>query len=357
MSIEAILLVGGEGTRLRPLTLSTPKPMLPVAGVPLVVHQLARARAAGVDRVVLATSYRAEVFESLGDGASLGIAIEHVTEVEPLGTGGGIRNAARHLESAPQDPVLVFNGDVLSGHDLLAQLRRHRETGAAVTLHLTEVADPRAYGAVPIDATGRVTAFLEKAPDPVTNLINAGCYVFRREVIDAIPEGRNVSVERETFPGLLAAGALIAGFVDPAYWLDLGTPAAFVQGSRDLVLGRLRSPALATEPADALVAEDALVHPEAVVDGGSCIGPRARVAAGARVAGSVLFEGAVVAESAVVRESLLGPEAVVGARSEVSGSVLGRGARLGADNELVTGARLWPGAVISDRALRFSPGR
>lgn len=350
------MLVGGEGTRLRPLTLSTPKPMLPVAGVPLVVHQLARARAAGVARVVLATSYRAEVFATIGDGRSLDLAVEHVSEAVPLGTAGGIRNAARALRSGPDEPVLVFNGDVLSGHDIRAQLQRHAETGAAVTLHLTEVSDARAYGCVPVDAAGRVTAFLEKAPDPVTNLINAGCYIFRREVIDWIPTGRSVSVERETFPELLARGEVLSGFVDTSYWLDLGTPAAFVQGSRDLVLGRLRSPALETTPGPFLVAADAFVDVDAKLEGGSFVGTAARVGAGARVVGSVLFDGAVVGEGATVRESILGPGAVVGARSELTGAVLGERAQLGTDNELVAGARLWPGAVIGDRALRFSTG-
>jgi mannose-1-phosphate guanylyltransferase len=250
--VDAILLVGGQGTRLRPLTIATAKPMLPTAGVPFTAHQLARARDAGIDHVVLATSYRAETFEAyFGDGSGFGLELEYVTEVEPLGTGGGIRNVADRLRS---DDVVIFNGDVLDGHDIAAQLAAHQAAGAAVTLYLTRVEDPRAFGCVPIDGDGRVLEFREKDPQPVTDLINAGCYVFRRDVLlEAIPVGEVVSVERQTFPRLLAEGLPLQGFVDESYWLDLGTPAAFVRGSCDLVLGRVVSSALPGPVGESLV--------------------------------------------------------------------------------------------------------
>src|SRR4051812_12073764 len=218
--------------------------MLPAAGAPFLAHQLARLRAAGVDHVVLATSYRPEVFaEHFGDGASLGLHIDYVTETEALGTGGGIRKASVALDSGPDDPVVVLNGDVLSGHDIAAQVAAHRDAQAAVTLHLVRVPDARAYGCVPTDEHGRVLAFLEKMPEPVTDQINAGCYVFRRDVIDTIPPGEVVSVERSTFPALLAGGSTVLGVVDDAYWIDVGTPAAYVQASSDVVLGVVASPA------------------------------------------------------------------------------------------------------------------
>lgn len=264
---EAILLVGGKGTRLRPLTVHTPKPMVPAAGVPFLTHQLARARAAGVEHIVLATSYLAEVFEPyFGDGSALGLHLEYVTEEEPLGTGGAIRNVASRLHSAPDDPVLIFNGDILTGLDIAALVGTHRTSGADVSLHLTRVEDPRAFGLVPTDDTGRVTAFLEKPQTPeeiVTDQINAGAYVFNRSVIDTIPAGRPVSVERETFPGLLADGAHLQGMVDSTYWLDLGTPQAFVRGSADLVLGRAPSPAVPGRCGDRLVLETAEVAADA----------------------------------------------------------------------------------------------
>ncbi len=186
--LEAILLVGGQGTRLRPLTIGMPKPLLPTAGVPFLAHQLAKAAASGVRRVVLATAFRSEMFaEAFGDGAAYGLEIVYVYEEEPLGTGGGIRNAAASLRSGPDDPVVVLNGDVLSGHDIGAQIDMHRKADAAVTLHLVEVPDPARFGCVPTDFDGRVTAFLEKTPHPVTSQVNAGCYVFTRRYIDAMP--------------------------------------------------------------------------------------------------------------------------------------------------------------------------
>ncbi|MGW4034125.1 sugar phosphate nucleotidyltransferase [Streptomyces sp. NPDC004838] len=355
---EAILLVGGKGTRLRPLTVNTPKPMIPAAGIPFLTHQLARARAAGVERIVLATSYLAEVFEPyFGDGSSLGLHLEYVTEKEPLGTGGAIRNVADRLTSGPDDPVLVFNGDILTGLDIRALVSTHESSGADVSLHLTRVEDPRAFGLVPTDPDGRVTAFLEKPQTPeeiVTDQINAGAYVFRRSVIDTIPVGRPVSVERETFPDLLSSGAHLQGMVDSTYWLDLGTPHAFVRGSADLVLGRAPSPAVPGARGECLVLESATVAPDAKLTGGTVVCEGAVVAPGAIVDGSVVLAGAVVEEGAMVSSSLVGVGARVGSRTVLSGTVVGDGATVGADNELRAGARVWCDAVLPAGAVRFS---
>jgi mannose-1-phosphate guanylyltransferase len=352
--VEAVLLVGGLGTRLRPLTLRCPKPMLPVAGVPFVAHQLARASAAGVTRVVLATAYRPQVFAQLGDRSTWGVELVLVTEDEPLGTGGAIANAGTALTSGADEPVVILNGDVLSGHDLAAQLAMHESSGADVTLHLVEVADARAFGSVPTDPSGRVTAFLEKSPNPPTNQINAGCYVFRRSVIDAIPVGRVVSVERETFPGLLAAGAVVQGYVETAYWLDLGNPAALVQGSADVVRGVLPSTALPGPVGEVLVLDGASVAEDAEVSGGSVVGAGASIGAGAVVESSVLQAGAVVKAGAVVRRSVVGVDAVVGERTRVEDAVVGDGAVVGADNELVGGARVWVDVTLPDKSIRVS---
>nr|WP_237542635.1 NDP-sugar synthase [Streptomyces sp. SID4919] len=354
-------MVGGKGTRLRPLTVNTPKPMVPAAGVPFLTHQLARARAAGIDHIVLATSYLAEVFEPyFGDGSALGLRLEYVTEREPLGTGGAIRNAASRLAAGPDDPVVVFNGDILTGLDIRALIAAHGTSGADVSLHLTKVADPRAYGLVPTDPTGRVTAFLEKPQTPeeiVTDQINAGAYVFRRSVVDTIPAGRPVSVERETFPGLLSSGAHLQGMVDSTYWLDLGTPAAFVRGSADLVLGRVPSPAVPGRCGDRLVLPTAQVASDAKLSGGTVIGHGARVGAGARITGSTVLSGAVIAPGTVITDSMIGARARIGARTTLRDTVVGDDARVGADNELRDGARVWCGAALPAGALRFSPDR
>jgi mannose-1-phosphate guanylyltransferase len=356
--LEAILLVGGQGTRLRPLTIRTPKPLLPTVGVPFLAHQLTRAAAAGVTRVILATAYRAPMFaECLGNGARFGLEIDYVQEDTPLGTGGAIRNAARALRSPAQAPVLVLNGDVLSGHDLGAQLELHLKADAAVTLHLVEVPDPARFGCVPADADGRVTAFLEKTPSPVTNRINAGCYVFRRDVIDRIPAGRVVSVERETFPRLISEDALVLSYVDNAYWLDVGTPDAFVRGCCDLVLGRLVSPALAGIPglpAESVVLDGAEVDPAARTAGGTVIGPGARIAAGAEVTASVLFDDVRIGAGARVTASVLGRGARIGGGAVLDGVVIGDGAAVAEGNELCAGLRLWPGVELAPTSVRFS---
>lgn len=356
--LEAVLLVGGRGTRLRPLTINTPKPMLPVAGVPFTEHQIARAREAGVGRIVLGTSYRAEVFaEYFGDGSAFGVELVYVTEEEPLGTGGAIRHVAPHLRSGPDDPVLIFNGDVLSGLDIAGLVESWRAAEAQVALYLTRVADPRAFGLVPTAADGTVTAFLEKPTteaEIVTDQINAGCYVFRRSEIDRIPPGRVVSVERETFPGLLAEGAKVIGVVDDAYWLDLGTPAAFVEGSRDIVSGRAPSPALPGDPGRALVLPTARVHQDAVIAGGSTIGAGAEIDAYATVDGSVIFDGATVGVGATITGSIVGAGAVIGAGTRVTDAVIGDGAAIGEQNELLAGVRVWPDVTIADCAVRFS---
>ena len=355
---EAVLLVGGQGTRLRPLTVNTPKPMLPVAGVPVTEHQIARAREAGVTRIVLGTSYRAEVFSDyFGDGSAFGVELVYAVESEPLGTGGAIRNAANLLRSGPDEPVLIFNGDVLTGVDLTGLLAAWRRASADVALYLTRVPDPRPYGLVPTDADGRVLAFLEKPQTPeeiVTDQINAGCYVFARRIIDLIPAGRPVSVERETFPMLLAENATVIGVVDDGYWLDLGTPMAFIKGSADLVRGVAPSPALPGPIGERLVLPGAQVASDAMVAGGSTVGAGARIESGAIVTGSVVFDGAVIGADSVVCDSIVGRGAVVGSACSLTGSVVGDDAVVGSGNEFTAGARVWPSVEIPATSIRFS---
>jgi len=353
--LEAIMLVGGRGTRLRPLTLSAPKPLLPTAGVPFLAHQLARAAESGVTHVVLATSYRAEMFtEAFGDGARFGLSIDYVYESEPLGTGGGIRNAASRLRGRPDDAVVVLNGDVLSAHDVPAQVDLHRKKEAAVTLHLVEVDDPSRYGCVPTDAAGRVTAFLEKTPNPVTNRINAGCYIFRRSVIDQIPAGQVVSVERETFPGLIRVGAVVMGYAESAYWLDVGTPEAFVRGSCDLVLGRMPSTAVPGPCGESLLLADVTLAAGARLSGGTVAGAGSAVGAGTVVRGSVIFDEATVGAGAVVTGSIVGRGATIADGVVLDGVVIGDGAFVGSGNELARGLRIWPGVRLEPTSVRFS---
>ncbi|BBZ05586.1 GDP-mannose pyrophosphorylase [Mycolicibacterium chitae] len=350
--VDAVVLVGGKGTRLRPLTLSMPKPMLPTAGLPFLTHLLSRIAATGIERVLLGTSYKAEVFEEeFGDGSKLGLQIEYVFESDPLGTGGGIANVAPRLR---HDTVVVFNGDVLSGADLGSLLEFHHGHSADLTLHLVRVADPRAFGSVPTDENGRVTAFLEKTQDPPTDQINAGCYVFDRKIIDRIPRGRPVSVEREVFPALLSDGVKVCGYVDATYWRDMGTPEDFVRGSSDLVRGIAPSPALPGDRGEALVHDGASVAPGAVLIGGTVVGRGAEIGPGSRLDGAVIFDGARVDAGSVIERSIIGFGAHVGPRALIRDGVIGDGANIGARCELLRGARVWPGVELPDCGIRYS---
>jgi mannose-1-phosphate guanylyltransferase len=348
--LEAILLVGGQGTRLRPLTISTPKPMLPVAGYSCTEHQIALAREAGIGRIILGTSYRAEVFElHFGHGEEFGLELIYAVEDEPLGTGGAIRHAAQHLTCGPDDPVIVFNGDVLTGLDIAGLVQKWRNAKADVAIYLTRVADPRPFGLVPTDASGRVLEFLEKPTTPeeiVTDQINAGCYVFKRSVIDSIPGDRPVSVERETFPELLAANKTVIGVVDDGYWLDLGTPLAFAKGSADLVQGIAPSPLLVGRTGSAIIEKSANVDPSAIVTGGSYVGHNASIGAGTVIDGSVIFNEVQIASGSRVTNSIVSTAAKIGSDCHIVDTVIAERALIGSNNKLVAGTLVFPNEII-----------
>lgn len=293
-----ILLVGGFGTRLKPLTNQTPKPMLPVGGLPVTEHQLLVAKKAGITTVILATSYLSEVFiPYFGDGSKWGMKLKYAVEKEPLGTGGAIRNAAELIDleaaKAADEDFVIFNGDVLSHHSISAQLEFHRKNKADVTLHLINVADARAFGCVPTDAQGRVTAFLEKMDNPITNAINAGCYVFSPSVISGIPLNKIVSVERETFPNLVTSGRPVFGYSEQSYWLDIGTPAALFKGSRDLVNGGFAA------------GEGTIFGAGSLATGGSSIGANCKIGSGVTIENSIIGDGVKIGDGAQIRDSFI----------------------------------------------------
>jgi len=290
-----ILLVGGFGTRLKPLTNQTPKPMLPVGGKPVTEHQLLAAKKAGINTVVLATSYLSEVFTPyFGDGSKWGMNLLYAVESEPLGTGGAIRNAAALVNFADsKDEFVIFNGDVLSGHDIAAQLKFHRANSADATLHLIEVADARAFGCVPTHPDGRVIDFLEKMENPVTNSINAGCYVFNSSVISEIPAGEVVSIERQTFPKLVKDARPVYGFHEQSYWLDIGTPAALFKGSRDIVgEGFLAGPG-------------STIGEGSAISGGSSIGAGSTIGANCVINNSIIGDGVEIGDHCSITDSFI----------------------------------------------------
>jgi NDP-sugar pyrophosphorylase family protein len=327
--MQAVILVGGEGTRLRPLTLTIPKQMLPVAEVPMIERVVAHLASHGVTDVVLSLGYRPDAFiAAYPDSRCGGATLTYVVEPEPLDTAGAIRFAA--TAARVQSTFLVFNGDVLTDLDITALLAFHRQRGGEATIALTPVEDPSAFGVVTAGPDGRVEAFIEKPPPGTapTNLINAGTYVLEPSVLERIPGDRRVNIERETFPALVEDGQLYA-MASAGYWLDVGTPERYLAANGDLLDGTRPGPPV---PGARERAGGAWVLGGAVIDGkvaGSLVGRDAQVAEGAIVEGAVIGRGATVGRGAIVRRSVLLPGARVGEGAEVTESVVGPDATVG----------------------------
>ncbi len=319
--MQAIVLVGGEGTRLRPLTLSVPKPALTLVDRPFLAYMVEWLAGHGVSEVVLACGFLPDVLrEALGDGEGEGVRIRYVVEPEARGTAGAIRFAAERLGEDLENRFLALNGDVLTDLDLTALLRAHSERGARATLGLYPVEDSSAYGLVSTGLEGEVLEFLEKTGEAAPGEINAGMYVLERSVLDLIPAGREVSIEREVFPRLVGDG--LHGLRLNGYWMDIGTPDRYLQASWDILERRVETQVEPTAPgllvdAGATVVEGATVGPRAV------LGPACRVEAKAEVRDSVLLEGCTVGEGARVRGSILSSGVEVAPGAELEGAVVG----------------------------------
>jgi NDP-sugar pyrophosphorylase family protein len=334
--MKAVVLVGGEGTRLRPLTETVPKPLLPLVDRPILDHVLDHLVAHGVREVIMSSPYLENTFHPFIEARDGDPEITWVTEREPLGTGGAIVSALDHLGD---EPFFALNGDILTDLDLTAMLASHRERGAVATIALHHVEDARAFGLVVTDPTGRVTEFREKPPDPIAGEINAGTYVLEPSALRAWPAGTYLWIEGEVFPTLIREGAAVYGFDAGAYWLDLGTPEQYLRAHVDLLEGRVRGISYEAP----WVARDASVDPAARVGRSVVIGQGARVGAGAEVDEAVLLARSVVEEDAHVVRSIVGPRGAVGRGATLIGSVLGEGARVPPGVKL-EGARLGPGA-------------
>ena len=325
--MKAVILAGGEGTRLRPLTYTTPKSLLPICNRPFLEHQLRLMRDHGITSAMLLTGYLAEVFEPFARRmAGEGLSLEIVREEKPLGTAGAVRNVLDRLEGT----TIVFNGDVLTDLDLTVLIESHRSHGAAVTLTLTQVADAGPYGLVPLEPDGRVQAFLEKPPPEVAmagGLINAGTYVLEPRVLDDVPAGEMWSFERQLFPSLVDRGENVFGFVSDGYWLDIGTPERYLQAHWDILEGRTRS-----EPLGELVHDGLLLGDGAKWDGltgPAVLGPRASASPDAKLERAVLLEDATVEGGAVVIDSVIGQGAVVATGERCDRRLVGAGERIG----------------------------
>ena len=322
--MKALILAGGEGTRLRPLTYTTPKSLLPICNRPFLEHQLRLMLDHGISEALLLTGYLAEAFDPfVGRMAEEGIRLEVVRESRPLGTAGAVRNVLDRLDGT----TIVFNGDVLTDLDLTTLVETHRSRGAAATLTLTPVADAGPYGLVPLDADGRVKDFLEKPPPEVAReggLINAGTYVLEPRVLTDVPAGEPWSFERQVFPGLVTADELVFGFVAEEYWLDIGTPERYLQAHWDVLAGRSKASPLGDRVGDVLLGEGA----EASGGGPAVLGPGAHAEAGATLTRAVLLERARVGAWATVADSVIGPDAVVAPGVRCVGALVGAGDRV-----------------------------
>jgi mannose-1-phosphate guanylyltransferase len=366
--VQAVILVGGEGTRLRPLTSTVPKPVVPLVDRPFIVYMLEWLRTHGVDDVILSCGFLStSVRNVLGDGSSLGLRLRFVEEPQPLGTGGALKFAEELLD----ERFVMLNGDVLTDIDLSAQLAQHERTGARGTLALVPVEDPTAYGLVRLDDERAVQEFVEKpSPDEVdTNLISAGAYVLERSVLELIPPERNVSIEREVWPRLIGEG--LYGFPADGYWLDIGTPERYLQGTFDIIEGNVKTAVGERLAGDFLdvadsVVLDGRVVPPAVIDGGCQIASGAHVGSlvvlghhvsvgeNTTIERSVVLTGSEIGPNCVLRDCIVAAGARIGAHTHITdGAVIGEGVTIGAENVIARGARIFPGVTLPDGAIKF----
>jgi mannose-1-phosphate guanylyltransferase len=366
--MQALILAGGEGTRLRPLTSTVPKPVVPLVDRPFISFMLDWLRRHDVDDIVMSCGHLATgVHNALGEGTAFGVRLRYVEEPEPMGTGGAVKFA----ESLLDERFLMLNGDVLTDIDLTEQIAQHERTGARATLALTPVEDPSAYGLVRTAPDGAVTAFVEKpSADQVdTNRISAGAYVLERSVLDMLEPGRPASIERDVFPRLVGDG--LFGYMAEGYWLDIGTPERYLTGSFDILEGTVETP-VRERLGDAFLSVhddvlcDGRIIPAALVERGCRIAEQARVGgrvviesdvtigAGTTIERAVILRGADIGANCTLRSCIVGPGARVGDNCIVEGlSVLGEGVTVGAGNVIANGARLFPGLELPDRSIAF----
>ena len=347
--MQAVVLVGGEGTRLRPLTYGTPKPMVPILGVPFLARTLERLTKAGITDVILPAGYLPQqIMDYFGDGSAIGMKITYVIEETPMGTAGALKNVEEHIHGR----FFVLNGDILTSLDLRAMMEEHERKGGIGLLHLVRVDDPSAFGVVVHDENGRISAFVEKPPkeSAPSNEINAGTYLFEREILDEIPAGRNVSIERETFPQIIAAGKGLYAYTTDDYWMDLGRPEQYLAAHRDILARRMPMLALGpgiTGKGASQVGDLAGLVPPVHIDEGVTIDPSARVGPNVVIGSrcsvgpqvvlrdAILWNGVIIEEGAVVEGAIVASGARIGAHSYIApGSVIGH------ETEIAPGTRL-----------------
>jgi NDP-sugar pyrophosphorylase family protein len=347
--MKAILLAGGKGTRLRPLTVHTPKPIVPIFNRPFLYYQIDQLRQVPeIDEAILSLNYQPRRIEEIfGDGEGLGLKLRYVVEPIPLGTAGAIRYAGDSLTES----VVVFNGDVLTNVDLRAVLALHRERKAKATIVLTPVDNPRAYGLVETDANGNIQRFLEKpGEDEITcNTINAGIYILEPDTFDRIPRDTAWSIERSFFPSLIERGETFVAYVYDGYWIDIGTPGKYLQVHRDIMDGLYQAPPFEGADKKPWIAPGARIEDGVELHGPCFIDEGAVVKAGSRVMPySVIGRQTHVDEAAVIDASIVWPNGWIGREAVVRGSILGRNCHIGRNAALESPVVLGDKTVITD---------
>lgn len=341
--MQSVILAGGKGTRMRPLTLHTPKPVMPLVGQPFLNYQLDLLKRAGIKDVILSLSYQPHKIEDIfGDGSHHGVRIRYLVEPQPLGTAGAYRNAADIIDS----PTIVFNGDVLTDIDLNDVLAFHKERDAKATIVLTPVENPSAYGLVLTDGDGRVERFLEKpkSDEITTDTINAGVYVLDPSILEHIPENENYSFEYDLFPSLLERKIPVFGYVSRSYWIDIGTPSRYLTANMDLLAGRLPDAPVERHPRGKRIDE------KANIDKRSWIDPTATIKSGARIINSVVEAHCVVEEKASIENCVLRRSTRIGQSATVRDSVAGTSCHIGRFAS-VAGLALGDKSVLTDYSI------
>lgn len=340
--MRGIVIAGGLGTRLRPLTLTRPKPLMPLVDAPLLEYQLSYLRDAGIMDVCFATNYMADQVEkAFGDGSAYGVRLVYAVESEPLDTGGAIRNA---YDAIPGDDCVVFNGDTIHAFDIGAIVKRHRERGCDVTLTLKRVERPHAYGVVPCDGDGNVLGFIEPteeqkrsvggSPTGEFDAINAGLYVMSRQALEQIPQ-RRCNIEREFFPWLISQGAKVCGDIQDAYWIDIGRPAQYLEAVRAVVRGEVKCPRAILRRGDSAVHATAEVKDSAEVCCHSAVGPSVRIGDNVKVCASAVLEGSVIGPRARISNCIVAEECRIGTDVELRNVVLSAGTVVGDGMQIV----------------------
>ena len=370
--MKAVILVGGLGTRLRPLTCNTPKPMIPLVNQPFIEHMLENLRDQGIHEVILAVQYLAERFHAaLGDGSRLGLKLHIVEEPEPRGTAGAVKNIAHMLDGS----TFIFNGDVMTDLDLQDMLAYHRKRGSKLTIALTPVEDPTAFGLVETDDEGHIRRFIEKPnrDEVTTNMINAGTYIIEPELFEYVPPGQHYMFERGLFPAVLQTANPMYGYRSRAYWTDVGKPSTYLEVHHDILIGKVRYQFRGRQLAERVWVEDGAaiddtaqlvgpivlgpgvqIGPGARIIGPTVIGARCVIGAEVSIEGAVLWEDNVVAEGALLRACIIGRGNHIGANVHIAdGTVISDGCVVGADNHLDHGIRLWPETQLKAHAISF----